>query len=194
VKEFFRINCQCVSKKVITIDLPSETTKCGNVQPIKEGCSMAWHGDAKGAWRFSFPLVLPFFFHLYHSVIIFFLPYWHPLHGEGLLHNPHIHHLIIILLWHICLCAPQDSHFTPVIGLFKVPNSYKLLSHQKGFFLSLVPSHGFSMTSPFEFLWGAREMKVEWTLLTAFICKSMCRAQVISHIHPPNAPFRAQKA
>jgi hypothetical protein len=195
VKEFFRIYWQCVSKKVITIDLPSETTKYVNVQPTKEDCSMFWHGDAKGACRFSCPLVLPFiiFFHLYHSVI-FFLPHWPPLHGECVPHNPHIHHLTIILLWRICLCTPQDSHFLPVIGLFKVPNSHnKLLSYHKGFLLSLVLSHGFSMTSPFEYIWGAWEMKVEWTLLTASACKSMCRAQVISHVHPLSAPFAVQR-
>jgi hypothetical protein len=35
-------------------------------------------------------------------------------------------------------------------------------------------------------------MKVEWTVLTAYICKLRCEARTISGVHSPSAPVGDQ--
>jgi hypothetical protein len=36
-------------------------------------------------------------------------------------------------------------------------------------------------------VWWVQEVKVEWILLIAPVCKSRCGAQTISHVHPDSA-------
>jgi hypothetical protein len=57
--------------------------------------------------------------------------------------------------------------------------------------ISVVVSLGFSATSNLYVPTGNSEMKVEWTLLAAPICKSRFRAQTINHTYPHTASKRA---
>jgi hypothetical protein len=140
---------------------------------------------------FPFPHITFYHFHVssrsFYSCIVCF-PYWPTLHAKYLLHHCHSYHITLMLL---LPCHDHSSSSSKVICFLgiKVHHNYldsSLTSKDLCHFCDGVP--WFGMTSNLS-LWRSQEMKVEWTLLTAPICKFRCGAWVISHIYPQSALF-----
>jgi hypothetical protein len=83
----------------------------------------------------------------------------------------------------------SSSSWVTYLFLFTLPYSHKLLSPTRIFPISVMLSHDFGATSN---PCVPQEMKVEWTLLTAPICKCRCWARNLCDVHPRSARFRAQ--
>jgi hypothetical protein len=135
----------------------------------------------KTALNYSYPSFLPytiFWHHLYHSLFISFFFLTGPL---CMLNAYHIIPIFIIsssyCFCHICLCLAQQfycssSYRVIYFLVFKVACSDKLLYQQQRSFMSLwfIPT-AFDLLTICVSLWESQEIKVEWTLLTACVCK-----------------------
>jgi hypothetical protein len=143
-------------------------------------------GGWKGGCQF-FPFFIFVFCHFLASPVPLCNSSLAPLHASCI-----PHHLILTLVC-LCLYIPWSSFSSWLVYLlmFKVP----CMSFQHGY---LLPLWFLSMVlvwfSACASVWWVEEVKVEWILLIAPVCKSRCGAQTISHVYPDSAPFGAKKA
>lgn len=127
--------------------------------------------DTKGvvkSFLLSFYRLLPFSHEMYSISFLFRLLNWPTLHAKRLPHHHHYRHFIFIRFGHICLCFARGP-----LGLC---NSY----HQHGSFQSPRCCPEVSARRDLPLPTGNSEMKVQWTLVTACVCKSSCGARTKS--------------
>lgn len=181
----------------------SKKSKQGNQQQtvptVKVGVSLSWWGDTKGALRFSF---LSYNLETYLCVITTLpssvscsslaslacripatSPPCFPYHHSCGQSTSFVFSSDLILFW------SYHIHY-----FWSVARFIPLLGHYEGSVHLMLLSHGFRVISN---LCAPREnskMKVEWTLLTAPVCKSRHRVRNVSHIHPGSNLIGAQVA
>lgn len=105
------------------------------------------------------------------------------------------YHIILIVIWigHVCVFHKSlSSSSSRLIGFLVLwPIRFmKLLSHQQRSFLSPRSCPVVSAWFPTcLYLHRTQKMNVEWTILTAAVCKFRCGAQTTSHVDPHSVPY-----